>query len=529
MVKKVFSVSFVLTVLILPGLSSQCFAAGTDALEQAKTNILAMIDSGNHAGALAACNTLVANFPADENTAGVLHAAVGRYQELQDYERAIGIAQDVEDAWSGSNQGMWFQMHIASGHVSLGAGSEADTAVQKLVSDYGSHPDLPRALYIITDSYRWSGDYEKTREICQRIVERHPTSRYAGQARLAIGRSNVLSLIGSGGYNRADQALTELTAQFADHPDMAQTLCDIAQEYSWSRQYDRAQSIYQKVVQDYPSSPVASQAQRCLQKTQQVLANILALIEAGSYREAKDGIDELIAQFGDEPDVPAMLIHAASRLEELMQYAEAKYTYQQVIWRYPGDVQTEMAEMGARRASVLSFMVSNDETSVQAALDAMVANFTNHPFLPTSLVLTAEGYYRRAGQLMIEGNEEESHAHLTRTVEVVERMMNQFPDSDEVPNACCLAADCLDKLGEHEASISYYQRVVDDYPEYHMTWRALFMIGRNLQKMGETGLIPMEEAIIGTRAAYERLIREYPDCDAAPLAERWLIQSSSQE
>lgn len=126
---------------------------------------------------------------------------------------------------------------------------------------------------------------------------------------------------------------------------------------------------------------------------------IFGLIEAGDYAQVRSEVDKLIAEFGDEADAPAILYHVASRVEEAGANADARYVYEQIVWRYPGDTQGENAKLDVRRTKVLSFYSMGDEAGAKAELDKLIVDFNGHSHLPTAVILTAEGVYRKGWDL----------------------------------------------------------------------------------------------------------------------------------
>ena len=101
-------------------------------------------------------------------------------------------------------------------------------------------------------------------------------------------------------------------------------------------------------------------------------------------------------------------------------------------------------------------------------------------------------------------------------------------DSNAIPEACCWAGHSYYTLGKYTESIKCYQKVVDDYPDYHLAWHALFQVGRNYKKLKESGLISKSEADIRIKAAYEQILVDYPACPAAKGAEQWLSRQNSK-
>jgi TolA-binding protein len=96
------------------------------------------------------------------------------------------------------------------------------------------------------------------------------------------------------------------------------------------------------------------------------------------------------------------------------------------------------------------------------------------------------------------------------------------------PNKRCCVGQCYDKLSEYEKSIEFYSKVVNDYPDYDRAWYALFMVGRNYERLQKAGAVSKTQAEQQIKAAYKQLLEKYPDCETANIASRWLSKHNSE-
>jgi len=498
-----FKKGFVAFILIL--FTESCFASSIDTLETAKQNIISLIQAGNLAEADTATNKLISDF---NNTFGIdeaVHQIALKYQDAKNYPKVIEISRRVISNWPQSTHASWAQMDIVMANLSLGNKTSAQAEAETLMTNYRNDANLPRMLYIIGQGCK-SQDYAET-------LKRHFDSNSPARIRLVISNTEILAKIELADYGAASQKVNTMIADFSSEPDLPDNLLFIAQHLVWWHQYETAGNIYQQIVNRYQNSAAASKAQQCLSKTGQVASTISAMISSGDYSRVTPTIQELISKFGDEWDTPSLIYDIAQKLEEAGQFSKAKETYEQIVWRYTNSAQFDMAKMGARRTTVLGFYDIGDENSANAAFDSMLQEFNGHSYLASNVMLTAEGYYRKAIKTQALNDNVIAKNFFNKSLNTLNLIINQFPNSDEIPNACFLAGDCCRRLGDYQKSIDYYQRLINSYPSDKRVCNALFLFGSTLQDMQNLNIVSGPQIDEQISSVYKRLIKDYPNCD----------------
>ena len=70
--------------------------------------------------------------------------------------------------------------------------------------------------------------------------------------------------------------------------------------------------------------------------------------------------------------------------------------------------------------------------------------------------------------------------------------------------------------------MEYYQKLVNEHPDYRYGWYALYMVGRNLDTLLKTRDVSEEEAVPQITIVYTQLIDKYPTCPAVDAVQSWL-------
>jgi tetratricopeptide (TPR) repeat protein len=147
----------------------------------------------------------------------------------------------------------------------------------------------------------------------------------------------------------------------------------------------------------------------------------------------------------------------------------------------------------------MSLLMAHSYDRADEALDEMIDDFHGHSDLPASLLgIGKECYEKRFSP--------------EKAVEVWDRLINEFPTSSSTPEACHWSGYYYFTLGKHQESISYFQQIVDDYPQYELAWSAPSWIGECYEQMKLSGSLPEAEANAKMEQAYQILIEKHPDC-----------------
>ncbi len=264
---------------------------------------------------------------------------------------------------------------------------DAQIQIEQFKVDYSQDSDLPGALYLIGRKYESLTRYDEAANIYQQIIRNYPDNLYAGNAKISLARQGVLSLIVSGEYDKAQEAINKLETDFAGDTGLPETLYWIAERYRWAHKWEKADSIYVQIKQDYPDGPAALRANLGLAR-----AKVLSLLVAEDYIAAEQALDELCVDFSGHPDLPETIYWIAERYRWKDKYEKANGLFRQIIQNYPDSVYSTKAGLGLARAEALSLIISRDYRRAEEVLDKLIADFSGHPDLPDTLYWIAERY-----------------------------------------------------------------------------------------------------------------------------------------
>lgn len=238
-----------------------------------------------------------------EPVPATLYNIAKKYDGSRKYEEARGVFELILKQYPGSSPATNAQIYLSKRNILALIESKDYTKAQaeldKLTTDFVGHPDLAEAMYAIAERYELPGKYEEAKSLYEQIVQLCPDSPYAAKARYDGPEIHIFSLIASGKYIEAQQAIDKFTADFVDYPRLPGTLYWFAKRLDAAGQYEQARNIYQQLAWQYPDDAHAVKALIGAGKV-----HALSLIQAGDDTGAQKVLDRLIADFSGDPDLP---------------------------------------------------------------------------------------------------------------------------------------------------------------------------------------------------------------------------------
>jgi TolA-binding protein len=383
---------------------------------------------------------------------------------------------------------------------------------------------FPATLYDIAKRYDGLEKIEEAKGVCQLILQQHPNSPSADGAQLYLARRNIMSNIKSKNYPEAQAELDTLIDDFNDHQDFAASLCAIAQSYEWPRKFEKAEILYEQAAQLDPNDPYVIKAQFNCPKL-----HIFSLIKSEDYNDANVAIDKFTSDFDKHPAVPGVVYWFAKEYEASKAYDKAKDMYQKIARQYPKSSHAAQALLQASKVDVFSLIESGDDAAVHWALDILIADFNDHKDLPVTILEIGEQYYNIALRNKNKGLAAESEEYFQKANAVWERIITELPPSRTTPEAYFLSAESYRYLDEQVKAAEYYQNVVDNWPDFKYSWHSQFLVARIYRNLKHLNAMPESEANPKIKAAYERILQDYPDSSAAYDARRWFNSQRNQE
>jgi tetratricopeptide (TPR) repeat protein len=459
---------------------------------------------------------------------------------------------------------------------------QAQATVQQLLANHADHERLPHGLHEIVERAKDADRVLQAGQIYQNIVAAQPEHPQAIWLKMGVAIANAHL----GNDEAVDSTLQNIIAQHAADTRAAEALGQTAWAYRKLEDHEKARTVYQYVVDNWPEKDRAIFSQRGI---------ILCSLKLGDQETADTATHELLTAFSDDDNLPLVTwtvakVHRGEkdweRCRPLCEYiltnhpnaadaiwaqqalifeaidqkdAEAvKAGVQQLRTKFAGHQSIASATYGTARklngkddaeaGQLYQFVVDDhpshdyapfakvnlgqikirqgDEAGAEAIFEAVLAEYQDHPRLAESIHLMAEGYFDQA-QVGFDPREEsvpeKAQELFARALAKWDHVITRLPQSSTTTaQAYHYSGACYRRLGQHKKAAEYYQTVVERWPSYDYAWHLQYSIGHIYERLKESGTTPASEADPKTKAAYEQLLAEYPGCPAARAAQGWL-------
>jgi len=401
------------------------------------------------------------------------------------------------------SEAIWPQMGLAITSIRLKHYETADALTEQILSDFVGDDRLSQAACLIADAYRSTRHHKQGMDLYQYVIDNHPDSEYAMWSQMGIAICNI----DLRNNDAAESAIAKLVSDYAEHPSFYQAVRDIADNYRWRDVHDKAHEMYELAAEGVGRSEAFWPK----------MGLAITSVQLGDYETAESLTEQLLTQFANHDQLPEAICLIGGSYRGVSEYDKALNLYQTILEVWPASEQALWTKAGMAGIDI----ARGDQAAAAKAIDNLIADFNDHPVLPQAILAIGQEYYAQALRKEKAGLVAEARGCFTKAIAVWERIIAELPPSDpSTPRAYRLSALCYRRLGQHEKAIEYYQNIVDDWPDHDYAARAQCMVARTYRYLKRTGVTAESEADPKIKAAYERLLRDYPE--AAASARNWL-------
>lgn len=429
-----------------------------------------------------------------EPVPATLYNIAKRYDGVKKYEEAKGVCELIVKEYPDSQSAGDAQVYVSKRNILTLIESEdyadARAALDTLITDFAGHPDLPEAMHAIAARYELPGKYEEARSLYDQIVQLYPDSPYAAKAAYDGPEIHIFSLIASGKYADAEEAIDKFVADFAEHPALPGALYWFAKRLDAAGQYEQARNIYQQVAWQYPDDAHATKALIGVYKV-----DALSFIEAGNDIAAQEALDTLTGAFpGNAENLPDVIFRLADEYynraighKRAGRHDQADEVYRKAIdvWEKMIEYLPLSAEYTPRAYWCSAVVYSQELREYQKGIDYyqhILDDWPKYKFAHHAQFLAGRYYekLKNSGSL----SKSEAEAKIDESYKAV---IEKYPDSKSAPQAALRLGQLNFKRRQWSDAAYYFELFVEKnngQTPNHVFISALYDLARTYEKMG---------------------------------------------
>jgi len=324
---------------------------------------------------------------------------------------------------------------------------------------FNDHPDFAEALCAIAQSYEWPRKFEKAESLYQRAARLDPNDPYVVEAQFNAPKLHIFSLIKSENYTDANVAIDKFTGDFNDHLALPGVLYWFGKEFEAAKTYDKAKSMYQQVVWQYPDSSHADSALLNVPKM-----DVLSLIQSGNDTSAQEALDTLIADFNDHTELPEAVFvigeqyyykafedpKKCRKVKSEESLYKAKDIWERIVAQWP-----DSKSIGLKHAQYFSAVCYRRFGEYEKAISnyqKVVDKWPDYQYAWSAQYLVGNCYEK----LKYYGSLPESEAN-PKIEQSYKAVVEKYPDCALVSNACWKLGQLNLKRGQRMGAAVYFE------------------------------------------------------------------------
>jgi len=358
------------------------FPGTDDALKAQKELTLLYIITDSQQQADAAFEQLVTDFSEHTGISQAVWQIAKGYEQPKKYDKALELHQYNVQNFSPDKHAMWSQVEVVYLNINSGQNAAADTAFEKLITLFSSRPTLPKEIHQIAMRYNSLKRYDKALELHKYNAEHSSKDdMYTMWSQVEIVKSHIHNANDAA----ADAACDTLLDLFSEQPTLPKEVYKIADLYSKAGRNDKALDLHQYNVEHISKDDIYIMWS--------LVETVKSHIRNADDAAADAACDTLLSVFSEQPTLSKEVYQIADMYGKAGKNTKAGRLYQHVVDNWPKSGQAVLAQMNL----AIYYVDKNDDLNAQAAVDKLIADFSQNPQITRAIHDVAQ-HYRLSGK-----------------------------------------------------------------------------------------------------------------------------------
>jgi len=460
--KIVIILSFLIVLIVI-----YAFANPSTDLEQAKSNIISLIQQANYAEAQVQTQQLLTDFAGDEKIAETIWQIAAKYKQMQEYEKACELNQYNVDNYPDDIYALWSQTEIIEHYIRNKGDLAVESEFNNLITIFAAQPTLPKEIWRVASMYDGIKEYDKALEINKYNIEHFPNDIHAMWSQVGT----IYYYLRNKDDDGFDREFKKLYTTFAEQEILSREIWNVAGKCDELEEYDKALEVNRYNIEHFPDRIEAMWSQ-------------VGTIYYYLRNQDDDGFDrefeKLYTIFAEQETLPKEIWFIACRCDEVEEYDKALEVNRYNIEHFPNDIHALRSQVG----TIYYYLRNQDNEGFDREYENLYTIFAEQPTLAEEIFNVAKTCDEMQEYDKAFGVNKYNIEHFPGRIEAMwsqvgiiyyhlrngdydnadsaaDNLLTVFSGQPTLPKEIYLIADRFSLAGNHERAVELYQSVID--------------------------------------------------------------------
>lgn len=375
--------------------------------------------------------------------------------------------------------------------------TQAQQAIEILLNDYSEYSDLCAIVNSLAKtSLNWK-KFDKASDLYEYVYLNSSDSDLVFKALSGIADCQFRL----GNYSTADQIIDTLINEYSENPGLCAKLCGFADQYMYSKKFDKAGDYYQYVSQNSSDSSLTIKGLKGV---------VCCESQLGNYTVAEQAQNELFS-YSNHDDFGKSVYRLSNQLRQIDQNARAI----EIVSSYLSENPSADNAFQLRREIALNSLAVGELVMVEDFVGSFMQTMSDLGLLadpnipagtmpdPNSSVLADdvlddfdpakqifpvfEEFYKQASKQLRNGRPVLARQYFKRAIKLgkdIDEKLPAFKKDYLSAEVCLMIAESYRHEGQYSEAISYLQKAINKWPGNKYTSQAEFVLKDCYKRLG---------------------------------------------
>lgn len=452
------------------------------------------IDKNDHEKAASACVQFAESYADHPDFGMEVRNVVNRCASNGNISEGEALCNAIIAAYPGNENMIWVSGALVQVYLYILAEEDAFKEYEALLHMYSNSPKLVQVVENLSNTCIGNNDIGLAVSFYSRLLSQYPDHPDA----LNAMKSLVVALLKMNASAMASEKADDLINKYSDDPQIVPVLEQLVKEFIGHEQFAKANELQQYLHTLVPNAT---------QKVSLQGDTAVALILNNQKTEAAAIVEKIKQEQYQDISFFIALNKVAEAYKQAGDYGESIQLFS-FLCNSGADTRIET---DARVSKAIVHQIVNDDESVSAEVEALIAKASELPAVDWAVYIIGEEYFIRGELLRTQGNRAESQEYYRKAMAVWKRILESLRGTAHEPEAYLFSGICYKRLEQYQLAVNYFEKVISEWPDYMYVDSAYNFIGLCLEKMKSLNLISSAQADARIEEVYRTVVEKYPD------------------